>query len=33
MGTRGLGTHTAALIGSVAQSTVAQATVPVMLVK
>ncbi len=33
MGTRGLGTHTAALIGSVAQSTVAQAPVPVLLVK
>lgn len=33
MGTRGLGSHTAALIGSVAQSTVAEATVPVLLVK
>ncbi|HMN77154.1 MAG TPA: universal stress protein [Burkholderiaceae bacterium] len=33
MGTRGLGTHTAALIGSVAQSTAAQAAMPVLLVK
>jgi YjbE family integral membrane protein len=33
MGTRGLGTHTAALIGSVAQSTVEHAAVPVLLVK
>lgn len=33
MGTRGLGTHTAALVGSVAQSTVANAAVPVLLVK
>jgi len=33
MGTRGLGTHTAALIGSVAQSTVEHASVPVLLVK
>ena len=33
MGTRGLGTHTAALIGSVAQSTVGQSAMPVLLVK
>jgi YjbE family integral membrane protein len=33
MGTRGLGTHTAALLGSVAQSTVEHAAVPVLLVK
>ena len=33
MGTRGLGTHTAALLGSVAQSTVENANVPVLLVK
>jgi YjbE family integral membrane protein len=33
MGTRGLGKHTAGLIGSVAQGTVASANVPVMLVK
>ncbi|MEO8122542.1 MAG: universal stress protein [Burkholderiales bacterium] len=33
MGTRGLGSHTAALIGSVAQKTVVYATVPVLLVK
>ena len=32
MGTRGLGTHTAGLIGSVAQGTVAAAAVPVLLV-
>jgi YjbE family integral membrane protein len=33
MGTRGHGTHTAALIGSVAHSTVEHASVPVLLVK
>jgi YjbE family integral membrane protein len=33
MGTRGMGTHTAALIGSVAQSTIEHAAVPVLLVK
>ena len=33
MGTRGLGSHTAALIGSVAQSTVEHAVMPVLLVK
>ena len=33
MGTRGLGTHTAALLGSVAQATVENASVPVLLVK
>jgi YjbE family integral membrane protein len=33
MGTRGLGSHTAGLIGSVAQGTVAQSSVPVLLVK
>ena len=33
MGTRGLGSHTAALIGSVAQSTVGQSAMPVLLVK
>jgi YjbE family integral membrane protein len=33
MGTRGLGTHTAGLIGSVAQGTLANANVPVLLVK
>ena len=33
MGTRGLGTHTAGLIGSVAQGTVAAAPVPVLLVR
>ena len=33
MGTRGLGSHTAGLIGSVAQGTVASAAVPVLLVK
>jgi nucleotide-binding universal stress UspA family protein len=33
MGARGLGTHTAALLGSVAQSTVEHAAVPVLLVK
>ncbi|HYN58853.1 MAG TPA: universal stress protein [Rubrivivax sp.] len=33
MGTRGLGIHTAGLIGSVAQATVAQCHVPVLLVK
>jgi len=33
MGTRGLGTHTAALVGSVAQSTVENASVPVLLAK
>jgi nucleotide-binding universal stress UspA family protein len=33
MGTRGLGSPTAALIGSVAQATVAQCNVPVLLVK
>ena len=33
MGTRGLGSHTAGLLGSVAQGTVAHASVPVLLVK
>jgi YjbE family integral membrane protein len=33
MGTRGLGTHTEALLGSVAQSTVEHASVPVLLTK
>ncbi len=33
MGTRGLGTHTAALIGSVAQATIEHSSVPVLLVK
>jgi YjbE family integral membrane protein len=33
MGTRGLGTHTGALLGSVAQSTVEHAAVPVLLTK
>ena len=33
MGTRGLGSHTSALVGSVAQSAVENATVPVLLVK
>ncbi len=33
MGTRGQGTHTAALLGSVAQSTIEHAGVPVLLVK
>jgi nucleotide-binding universal stress UspA family protein len=33
MGTRGLGTHTAALLGSVAQSTVEHASMPVLLAK
>lgn len=33
MGTRGLGAHTAALVGSVAQSTLEHAKVPVLLVK
>jgi nucleotide-binding universal stress UspA family protein len=33
MGTRGLGSHAASLIGSVAQATVAQCPVPVLLVK
>jgi nucleotide-binding universal stress UspA family protein len=33
MGSRGLGSHTAGLIGSVAQGTVAAASVPVLLVK
>jgi YjbE family integral membrane protein len=33
MGTRGLGTHTGALLGSVAQSTVEHAAVPVLLAK
>ena len=33
MGTRGLGSHTAAIVGSVAQSTIEHASVPVMLVK
>ncbi len=33
MGTRGLGTHTAALLGSVAHSTIERAGVPVLLVK
>jgi len=33
MGARGLGSHTAALLGSVAQGTVEHATVPVLLVK
>jgi YjbE family integral membrane protein len=33
MGTRGLGSHTAGLIGSVAQGTVATASVPVLLVR
>ena len=32
MGTRGLGTHTAALLGSVAQGTAEHAGVPVLLV-
>ena len=33
MGTRGLGGHTAALLGSVAQGTIEHAGVPVLLVK
>ena len=33
MGARGLGSHTAALLGSVAQSTIEHATMPVMVVK
>jgi len=33
MGARGLGTHTAALLGSVAQSTIEHAAVPVLVVK
>jgi nucleotide-binding universal stress UspA family protein len=33
MGTRGLGTHTGALLGSVAQSTLVHAAVPVLLAK
>ncbi len=33
MGARGLGTHTGALLGSVARSTVENAGVPVLLVK
>ncbi len=33
MGTRGLGSHTAALVGSVAQSTLEHASVPVLLVR
>ncbi|MBM3395892.1 MAG: universal stress protein, partial [Betaproteobacteria bacterium] len=33
MGTRGLGGHTAALLGSVAQSTLEKSTIPVTLVK
>ena len=33
MGARGLGTHTAAMIGSVAQSTIERAGVPVLVVK
>ena len=33
MGTRGLGTHTAGLLGSVAQGVVEHAGVPVLLVK
>ena len=33
MGTRGLGAHSAALLGSVAQSTLEHAKVPVLLVK
>ncbi|MDO9284378.1 MAG: universal stress protein [Aquabacterium sp.] len=33
MGTRGLGTHTGALLGSVAQGTVEHASAPVLLVK
>jgi len=33
MGTRGLGTHTGALLGSVAQGTAEHAGVPVLLVK
>ena len=33
MGTRGLGAHPAALLGSVAQSTLEHAKVPVLLVK
>jgi YjbE family integral membrane protein len=33
MGTRGLGTHTGALLGSVAQGTAEQAEIPVLLVK
>jgi nucleotide-binding universal stress UspA family protein len=33
MGTRGLGTHTGALLGSVTQSTLEHATVPVVVVK
>ncbi len=33
MGTRGLGSHAAAIIGSVAQGTLAHSNVPVLLVK
>ena len=33
MGARGLGTHTGALLGSVARSTVENAGIPVLLVK
>jgi nucleotide-binding universal stress UspA family protein len=33
MGARGLGTHTAALLGSVAQSAIEHAGVPVLVVK
>ena len=33
MGTRGLGSHTGALLGSVAQRTVEHSTVPVLLAK
>jgi nucleotide-binding universal stress UspA family protein len=33
MGTRGLGSHTGALLGSVAQSVIEHATVPVLLAK
>jgi nucleotide-binding universal stress UspA family protein len=33
MGTRGLGSHTGALLGSVTQDTLVDATVPVLVVK
>jgi nucleotide-binding universal stress UspA family protein len=33
MGTRGLGTHTGAALGSVTQATLEHATVPVLVVK
>jgi nucleotide-binding universal stress UspA family protein len=33
LGARGLGTHTAALLGSVAQGTIENAAVPVLVVK